>query len=79
MKVPKNKTGENNPNTRVVNTEDADLNSLNIPENDVVEKEEANKEKEEVGDKRYEQEFDIPGNDDDPENELTEDGENKYF
>jgi len=45
MKVPKNKTGENNPNTRVVNTEDADLNSLNIPENDVVEKEEATKRK----------------------------------
>lgn len=79
MKDPKNKTGENNPTIKVVNTEDADANGLNIPENNIVEKEKINKEKEEVGDERYEQEFDIPDDGDDSENELTEDGDNKYF
>lgn len=79
MKDPKNKTGENNPVIEVVNTEDADASSLNIPENNIVEKEKNNKEKEEVGDERYEEEFDITDDGDDAENELTEDGDNKYF
>lgn len=72
MKDPKNKTGEENPNTKVINGEDADLNSLNIPKNETADKEE-------IPDERYDQEFDIPEDDEDKESELTKDGENKYF
>ena len=76
MKDPKNKTGEENSNIKVVNGEDVDLNSLNIPDKETADKEDV--EKEEKPDERYKQEFDIP-EDDDEGNELTKDGENKYF
>ena len=76
MKDPKNKTGEENPTTKVVNGDDANPDSLNISKDETPVKE--NDEKEEIADERYEQEFDIR-EEDDEKNELTKDGENKYF